>query len=130
MSKPPIRLPVTHAQALAACDGLARLGGYTVFGVRRAMRGADGAWCTPYEGDGEGFPDRLYLRPAGAIVRGETCQSDSIITVEMKVGKDKLRKKQRAWDDYLSRFRHIRNAVFHWPEEEASARRLLLAVNE
>ncbi len=48
----------------------------------------------------------------------------------MKVGKDQLRKKQQDWDDYLSRFRIVKNAVFHWPEDEESAKRLLLAVNE
>ena len=121
------RNPITHAEALRALDDLAHLWGFKGIGVRTSRKGPTGElWMTAWDCDGQGWPDRLYLRPKGTYVRGVWSMSDCLITVEVKVGKDRLREHQTAWDDYLSKFRAVKNVVLHWdkPEDRACAEKL------
>jgi hypothetical protein len=67
---------------------LAQLYGWRVahFRPARTLHG----WCTPVAGDGAGFPDLLLLR-------------ETLLAVELKVGRNKPSAKQVEWLESLKR---------------------------
>lgn len=73
--------------------------GWKAFHASRAMY-KQGQWCTPYGGDGKGFPDLLLLRPPRLVV------------CELKTRTGTIRPEQREW---LNLFRGIPYAeVYLW----------------
>ncbi|MCK9513768.1 MAG: VRR-NUC domain-containing protein [Pigmentiphaga sp.] len=81
------RPKVTEAQFQRQVLQLAKLCGWRSAHFRPAQNG-QGQWRTAVAGDGKGFPDLVLVR-------------ETVLFVELKVGKNRLTPDQVAWRDAL-----------------------------
>lgn len=81
---------------------LARLHGWRTAHFRPAMNGR-GKWQTAVQGDGEGFPDTLFVRGA------------EIMVAELKVGANEVTDEQAAW---LSALAEANVPAFVWRPDD------------